>query len=505
MNLPSDITGSSTERRPPRDWLPSSNEIDHLLRRSGFGAGPDERAAFAGLSYDHAVSRLVEYGSLPDDVDDLIGRTDRVGIALHSGLFTPNTLITDARQRWLFRMVHTGRPLQEKMALFWHNHFATGYSKIAGLYGGTEATRMMAAKRAEDPGGVRGQIELFRDMALGNFRDLLIAVAQDPAMLVWLDGRLNVKAKPQENFAREVMELFTLGVGFYTEQDVYSAARVFSGWNLQRIGASTDPAGRYQFVYNAAQHETSAKTFSFPVYADGSNTIPARAESVGLQDGLDFLDGLARHPETANRLARKLWAFFVSEMSDADPAFVKDISGAYLRNNFDIKAVMRSVLMSQAFLAKSAEFARYAWPVELVAKSIKEMGWSGFSVNDALTPLSNMGQQLYDPPSVAGWALGRSWFSSVTMLMRANFTAALAKSQKAPLASDAKSWSRSPGAMLLWGLKRLSAAGLDTPEADALLSYLKGPDAWTGTDTQLQIKAPALIHLMASSAEYQFV
>src|SRR5262249_23004791 len=145
------------------------------------------------------------------------------------GQFSPNSNITDSRQRWLFRMVHTNRPLQEKMTLFWHNHFATGYTKIAGALGGPEATRYMAAKASEDPGRVAGQIEMLRANALGNFRDILLNIAKDTAMLVWLDGRTNIRAKPQENFAREVMELFTMGVGHYTEPDVYAGARTFTG------------------------------------------------------------------------------------------------------------------------------------------------------------------------------------------------------------------------------------------------------------------------------------
>ena len=180
--------------------------------------------------------------------------------------FSPSTSINDARQRWLFRMLHARRPLQEKMALFWHQHFTTAYSKIANAVGGQAATQMMAAKASEHPAGLRGQIELFRDYALPNFRGLLIEVARDPAMLYWLDGRLNTRARPQENFAREVMELFTIGVGQFVESDVYAGARVFTGWNLQRIGDPRDPLGSYQFFFNAAQHDTNAKTFTFPIY-----------------------------------------------------------------------------------------------------------------------------------------------------------------------------------------------------------------------------------------------
>ena len=140
------------------------------------------------------------------------------------------------------------------MTLFWHNHFATGYNKIAGTLGASEGARYMAAKSSEDPGKVSGQIEMLRENALGNFRDILTAVAKDTAMIVWLDGRTNFKAQPQENFGREIMELFSVGVGNYTEADVYAAARVFTGWNLARPGVNGDPTQHYEFVYLSLIH-----------------------------------------------------------------------------------------------------------------------------------------------------------------------------------------------------------------------------------------------------------
>ncbi len=171
------------------------------------------------------------------------------------------------------------------MALFWHQHFATAYSKIANAVGGRAGDADDGRQTIRTSRGLPGQIELFRELALPNFRDLLFEVARDPAMLFWLDGRLNTRARPQENFAREVMELFTIGVGQFTESDVYAGARVFTGWNLQRIGEARDPGTFYQFVYNGAQHDTGAKTFSFPIYTNGNKTIPARAESGGMEDG----------------------------------------------------------------------------------------------------------------------------------------------------------------------------------------------------------------------------
>src|SRR6185436_20457348 len=152
-----------------------------------------------------------------------------------------------------------------------------------------------------------------------------------PAMLVWLDGNTNTKAKPQENFGRELMELFTRGVGTYTEDDVYAAARVFTGWNLQGDARLTN--GPFRFIYNANAHEPTAKSFSFPIYSDGRGTIPARAGSDGMQDGLDLIAALARHPETARRLAGKLYEFFVSETTSPTAGFIDRVAAVYLRND----------------------------------------------------------------------------------------------------------------------------------------------------------------------------
>src|SRR5438067_899080 len=156
----------------------TSRQIEHLLRRAGFGARPDELDFYGQMSMGQAVDALVNYDTIVDDVDSFIGKPGYVGTTTN-GAFAPSSNITDARQRWLFRMVHSDRPLQEKMTLFWHNHFATGYTKIAGSLGATEATRYFAAKPSEDPGRVRGQIEMLRENALGNFRDMLVNIAKD--------------------------------------------------------------------------------------------------------------------------------------------------------------------------------------------------------------------------------------------------------------------------------------------------------------------------------------
>ena len=484
--------------------ITSDPQIEHLLRRAGFGARPDELLSYGKMSIAQAVYALVNYERVPDEVDSFIGKAGYVNTTT-TGAFSPSTVITDARQRWLFRMVHSNRPLQEKMTMFWHSHFATGYNKIAGTFGSVEGTRYLAAKASDDPAQVRGQIEMLRESALGSFKDILLNIAKDTAMLVWLDGRTNTKTSPQENFGREIMELFTVGVGNYTEPDVYAAARVFTGWNLARPGGTTDGSQHYEFIYASAQHDTAAKTFSFPIYADGNKTIAARSATDGMQDGLDLINALASSPNTARYLATKLYRFFVSESGGVNQNFVDRVALVYGRTGGSMREVMREVLSLPEFWDASAYFARYSWPVEFVTRAFKDVGWSGFSVNDALTPLSNMGQILYEPPDVSGWDLGQSWFSTSAMLARMNFASTLAANQKFKLATTVKAAnaSKTPEALLSYMLDALVSAPLDASVTGELSNYLRATGAWTGSDAQLQVKAPGLVHLIAGSPEYQ--
>jgi uncharacterized protein (DUF1800 family) len=481
--------------------------IAHMLRRAGFGASAQDFALFEPMSASSVADYLVDYDRLPDNVDSKIGQSAYVNVTAGSGPFSPNTNIDHARQRWLFRMVHSERPLQEKMALFWHNHFATAYSKLAGTVGGLQATKMMALTSGALP-GPPGQIEVLRQYALDRFQTLLFEIAKDPAMVVWLDGRLNFRARPQENFAREIMELFTWGVGNYTEQDVYAAARVFTGWNLQRVpatGNNNDPNAYYQFFYNPSQHDTSAKTFTFAIYGGGDKTIPARSAADGMRDGMDFIAALAVHPETARRLARKLWDFFVSELESPDPRFVQAVADEYLRSNTEMKPVVRYILRSPWMLDAATRWKRYSWPAEYVARAIREIGWAGFSVDSARTPMTNMGQTLFEPPDVAGWSLGATWFSTGSMLARMNFAATLVSNQRFNLSRLAAAARSTPDEMMTFFMNRLSPAPIDADPRAALMAFLEDGATWPVNDAQLLAKSSGLAKLLTGSSEYQFI
>jgi uncharacterized protein (DUF1800 family) len=478
-------------------------QLEHVLRRIGFGASNADLAAYAGQSVHAVIDTLLDYEQFPDDVDDNIGKPEYVSVTTR-GQFAPNTVINDARQRALFRMVHSKRPLQEKMALFWHNHFATAFSKVNGTYGSVHATKLMAGRQGAIAGNQRGQYELFRQKATGSFADLLFDVAQDPAMLVWLDGRNNTRLRPQENFGREIMELFTMGVGNYTEADVVAAARVFTGWTLQLLGDRATPeTSYYQFVYNANNHDATAKEFTFSIYADGSRTIPARPAAQGMQDGLDFILALVRHPATAHRLATKLYQFFISETSTPNQEVISDLANTYMQSNYNIKAVLRRLFTADYFFA--SEHQRYSWPSEFVVRSIKETGWTGFTVDAAMTPLVNMGQQLYEPPDVNGWVQGPEWFSTASMLARMNFAATLMGNQKFNIGRELQPYRETPERVVAYMLNRYNYAPMTTDVYNALLEYARGGGAWTGNDTQLNNKGAGLARLIVASSEFQFV
>ncbi|HUE86037.1 MAG TPA: DUF1800 domain-containing protein [Vicinamibacterales bacterium] len=476
--------------------------LEHVLRRMAFGASAEDLARFSGWAPAHVIEHLLNYEQEADDVDAHVGKAEYIAVTTR-GQFSPNTVISDARQRELFRMIHSRRPVQERMALFWHNHFATAYSKINGTVGSQHATKMMAARPDQVAGNAFGQYEKFRRFATGNVRELLIEVARDPAMLVWLDGRLNTRLRPQENFGRELLELFTMGIGEYTEADVVSTARVFTGWGLRLTGDRANPESSfYEFAFAPGNHDASAKEFSFSVAPDGRGPIPARAASDGMQDGFDLIAALARHPATAHRLCRKLWAYFISELVTPDESVISDLANVYMQNDGNMKPVLRRLFLSEAFL--ESEFQRYAWPIEFVVRAIKETGWNGLSAGAALTPLVNMGQSLFEPPDVNGWALGPGWFSTSSMLSRMNFAATLMGNQKFNLGRELQPYRQSPERVVDYMLNHFTYAPISADVYNALVDYARGGGAWTGSDTQLNNTGAGLARLIVASSEYQF-
>lgn len=354
------------------------SRIAHLLRRAGFGASRAELDAAVARGYDATLDQLLEP---KDDHDAADAAVSQITIPQR------RVRLDEAQRWWLVRMRYSSRPLVEKMTLFWHGHFATGVSKV-----GFRNLDLM-----------RQQNDLFRSQGLGNFRDLVLAVSKDPAMLIWLDGRLNHKNAPNENYGRELMELFTLGIGNYSEDDVKAAARAFTGWSLDK---------ERQYLFNAKDHDDSQKTY---------------LGQTGTFNGDDVVNILSAHPATAKFLVTKLARFFVSD--PPDPKLVSALASTYLSSHYDIRSVLRALFKSDAFSSEAAYHALIKSPAEFVAGTLRSLN---VATNGTGLPavMAGLGQQLFNPPNVAGWPGGAAWIATNTMLTRDNAANAVANATK---------------------------------------------------------------------------
>ncbi|HVA27294.1 MAG TPA: DUF1800 domain-containing protein, partial [Candidatus Baltobacteraceae bacterium] len=291
---------------------------------------------------------------------------------------------------WLNRMLATPAPLQEKMTLFFHGHFTSA-----------------AIEKNAWPNYMYAQNQLYRENALGNLRDLTHAVSKDPAMLIYLDNATSNKAHPNENYARELMELFTLGHGNYSEEDIRQSARAFTGFSINRRSGT--------FVFNRGAHDDGTKTF---------------LGRTGNFDGDDIVDIIYQQPACAKFWATTLLSYFVYD--NPEPALVDAFANTITRNDFDLAPTMSALLQSNVFFSPRAYRARVKSPVEFVVGAHKTFGVASIEPR-SLRALPAMGQVLFHPPNVAGWPGGENWVTTQTIIARENFAAALAQS---PLVSE---------------------------------------------------------------------
>jgi hypothetical protein len=398
----------------PSDW--NYALAAHLTERAGFGGTPEEIQALAALTPADAVRRLVYFQNIENNLPPFEHsgihdpglepfpesrpavtkmakeKGEALGIKVKPGGDRPLQPIVDhffywlrasvlETQRvgywWANRMLATRRPLQEKMALFWHGHFAVNEAKV------------------RDYRKTLGQLELFQKYGTDNFRTLLLAVAQDPAMLSFLDAGVNVKGSPNENFAREIMELFTMGVGNYSERDIREGARAFTGWNYVDL----------TFVVNKNQHDDGSKTF---------------LGQTGNFDGVDVIDIILKQPVTARFIAGKIYRSFVRQ--ELDPQ-VQEKLGAVLRNNdYKIAPLLETMFLSQDFYSPASVGTQIKGPVQLAISTFKKLGLTEVpGVPDFNIATGSLGQRLFSPPTVAGWSEGRSWITPGLLLERGNF------------------------------------------------------------------------------------
>ena len=406
----------------------------HLMRRAGFGAPRAELEARAAKGYDATVEELLHPETCePADAYTLL--------RYQPACLLPGGQPPMGNINWMFHLVNTGRPLQEKMALFWHHVFATGNSKVDNY------DQLLA------------QIALFRDKGMGNYRDLLLALAKNPAMIYWLDNNMNHKTAVNENWGRELLELFSLGVGNYTEVDVREASRAFTGWTIA-AKIPRQPYGRFpwQFEYLPEDHDEGEKTF---------------LGHTGNLNGEDIIDIIVQQPACARFIARHLYNFFVADEPQVpawqitqprDPGAIDALATSFTESGYDMRAVLRTLLTSDFF--KQARFAKIKSPAELVVGTLRMVGGAEFprphyGTDIAMQP-TYMGQDLLNPPSVEGWHTGEEWINSGSLMSRVNFAAEMVGNVDLPGVQDI--------------IKRLKAQGTLTPEAfvDACLDLL-GP------------------------------
>jgi hypothetical protein len=397
-----------------KDW--NAAFAAHLLERAGFGGTPEEIARFAAMTPEAAVRRLVYYQNIPNDLPPFdhsgihdpgiepfpASRPAATDLAKETGESMGVRVKPSGNRRlqpvanrffywlrasrlethrvaywWANRMLVTKHPLEEKMTLFWHGHFATSEEKVR------DYRKMLK------------QNELFRAKGTGNFRDLLISVAQDPAMLAFLDAGVNVKGAPNENFAREIMEMFSMGVGNYSETDIREAARAFTGWNFVDL----------DFVVTPEKHD---------------NNVKMVLGKQGNFDGVNVIDVILSKPVTSDYVAGKIYRFFVRE--DLSPELRTRLGAILRKSNYEIAPLLQAIFLSRDFYSPASMATHIKSPVELVVSTYKKMGLSEVpGVPDFNDVTESLGQKLLYPPTVAGWANGRSWITPGLLLARGNF------------------------------------------------------------------------------------
>jgi len=372
----------------------------HLLRRAGFGGSPQEIDRTAGMSMNAAVDALIHYPKdtglpgQPGDMDPQYAQEIAMAFQARNRGADDATLkmqqmqIGQARQKanlstvswWLDRMINSPAPLQEKMTLLWHGHFTSAMFQ-----------------KGITPKDMIDQNWLFRSNALGNVRELAHSVSRDPAMLKYLDNARSDKDHPNENYARELMELFTLGIGNYTEHDVRESARAFTGYSVY------GPLRGGGFYFNPKMHDDGSKTF-----------LNAR----GPMDGDNIVDVIFKQPAAPRWFAQKLLNFFV--YNDPEPQLIDAVAAEIKKNDFQIAPVMSTLLRSNVFYSDRSYRALVKSPVEFVVGTFKLFGLKASSA-PVIGALNRMGQVPFHPPSVKGWDGGASWLNSQTMLARENF------------------------------------------------------------------------------------
>ena len=462
----------------------------HLMRRAGFGASRAQVEELAARGYDAVVEELLDPESQPGLDEDIMVR--------YFPNYHESAAIEMNIQNWVYRMINTPRQLQEKMSLFWHMIFCAGHSKIDSGY---EMHRF---------------IGMFREHGMGNFRDLLMRLSTSPAMIYYLDNSESHKVAVNENYGRELLELFSLGVGKdnefnYSEDDVKAAARAFTGWNVAPPYPPF-PYGRspWEFRYDPADHDDSEKTF---------------LGRTGNWNGDDIVDIIAEQPATARFISRHLSNFFVEDEVQVPswrqtppkhPELIKQLEQAYFDSGYEIGAMLKVLLNSDTF--KQARFAKVKNPAEVVASTLRMVGEHVGELKPGLFELSQfpkyMGMDLMNPPTVEGWHTGHEWIDSGTLVERINFAADFLGKTELPGVKDmiqrlaAQGESLSPEQFVDSCADQVGCLNISDATRSELVAHAqKGGDLrHSNADEQAQFtsRAGEMFQMIAATAEYQF-
>lgn len=471
------------------------DEAAHLLRRMGFGGNASDINQLVSLGRESAVDQLINFGQTNNNSMNNV-------LAASFGFSNPqdNTRFNqgEIRRWWFTRMVFTSHHFEEKMTLFWHNHFATALSKVQDIF-------------------MDVQNQTLRTYGLDTFDNLLLKVAQDPAMLIWLDGITNVRGKPNENWARELQELFTMGINDavtgvpnYTENDVKEIARAFTGWSFRKSRTSPDLFA-YDFIVNAPQHDSTAKT----IYGQTANFA-----------GEDVVTIIAARRATPRFLVKRLFEFFVYPLTNStgDLATIETFADVYMNNNHSIREVARAIFTSNEFFSERARFGLIKSPVELIVGAIRQLGAQyqpgaiGGRRDSTLFQLSSqMGQDILNPPDVSGWKLNLGWINTASMLTRFNYGNALITNRPdgsnntgPSVTTDQlkKSTRKNPTKTVNNFLSLLGPLVVDQPAISSLVGYLQTSDngaagKFSKDTATIDKKVRGLVHQIMSLPEYQ--
>ncbi len=464
--------------------------IAHLLRRAGFGGTATELRDYSNLSYEDVVDKLlnaVDSTSIPQDVIRRyhIDQSDLRTRGSSSG-------------NWLYQMVTTDAPFIEKVNLFWHRVFATGQTKL------------IQGKAMET------HLAMLRKFGLGKFDDLLLNLSKDPAMILWLDNQDNHKASINENYGREILELFAMGVGNYTEEDVKECSRAFTGWTVENTdymalkmrNNTMRPYGyvNWQFKFDPDDHDNGEKTF---------------LGETGNFNGDDIIAIICKNPATAGFIARHLYHYFVADelpvpqwphFPPINPEAIQVMSDAYFDSGYSIKAMLRALFLSDSFKSKTAWNARVKSPIELVVGTVRLAGgYDGPSsdVYNHIAASGYMGQDIYAPPSVEGWMGGADWISTGSMVMRVNFAGEIVGNLDNKGVRDLISTIKSetgnvttPESLVRTSLANLGNLQVSDETREGLVQFASSAEDSAHPSDQ---DVASLLQLIVATREYQFV